>query len=281
MYPLLDCDVYNLVESGLEIYANMKIAVLDVHDEKYEHIFEISAPIKEAYCRKHGYDFIYYPAETPLVPLDRQENWARVQGIIYHLKSYDWILYLDTDILITNDEIKIESFIDNSFNLIVGPLADEGHIMTSSMLIKNCRWSFEFFLDLYSQTQFICQEYYSCPENGHRATGNPCTGGLFFEQSSFHFLYDNFEKYRNKIKRTPQNMFNSETKSYKQGDFLIHFPSQLYKRKIMMKMLDEGYESALSLASPVNLRDERIVLQEKYFTQKKIKNKFIKGNFKR
>lgn len=223
----------------------VKIALLDVHHENYKSLYEISGRIKQAYCFKHGYDCLVYNTEN-LIPTSRQKNWGRVQGILHHIHDYDWLFYLDTDILIMNHEIKVEDYIDDQYDLIVGPLPHEGHLMSSGMLIRNCRWSVEFFLDLYAQVQFIDQPYYS--EGKSFATGNPCKGGYYFEQSALHFLYDTEEKYRKRIKVVPRKYFNSETETYQKGDFLIHFPGQHQKLTLMKKMLSDGYDSVTERA---------------------------------
>lgn len=232
----------------------MNIGMIDVHNSNYDSIYKLSEPLKRAYCEKHGYQFVEYIADIPLVPDTRQDNWSRVQGIICNLHRFDWLFYLDTDLLIMNDTHKIEHWIDEKYNMIVGPLPHEGHIMTSGMLIKNCRWSYEFFLDMYAQTRFISDPYYS-PENTVGATGNPCTGGYYWEQSSFHFLYDTKPNYKDKIKLVERRHFNSETKSYKDGDFLIHFPGQLSKTKLMKAMLEKGHKQVVDKAGPVDGSD--------------------------
>jgi hypothetical protein len=253
----------------------MKIAMLDVHNVGYANIFSIAQPLKEAYCKRHGYDFLVYNTDRPLIPANRQDNWGRCQGILYHLKEYDWLFYLDTDILIMNPDHRIEDWIDDNYNLIAGPLPEEGHIMTSGMLIKNCRWSFEFFLDMYAQTRFIEDRYHS-PKEGPHATGIPCTGGLYWEQSSFHFLYDTEEKYRSKIKLVPRECFNSETCSYKDGDFLIHFPGQgPAKIPLMKTMLSKGREEMLKIRNPVSISDIPAVMEEQRLRVKRLKPRFI------
>lgn len=253
----------------------MKIALLDVHNDNYKKIWEVAGPIKEAYCKKHGYDNIHYQSPPSLLPEGRQDNWGRVHGILWHLRDYDWIFYLDTDILIMNHDIKVEDYIDDNYNLIAGPLPHEGHIMTSGMIIKNDRWAVDFFLDLYAQTNFITDEYHS-PEDKNHATGNPSNGGLFFEQSSFHYLYDNYDKYFSKIKLLPRACFNSETRSYRPGDFLIHFPGQAYKVKLMKLMLEQGHEAVLDKAGAVDSLDAMRIMKQGYEKNVKLISRFVK-----
>lgn len=250
----------------------MKIALIDVHNEKYKTIWDVSGPIKEKYCAKHGYDCLKYKTR-PLIPANRQDNWGRIQGILYHLKNYDWLFYLDTDLLLLNHDIKVEDYIDDKYNLIAGPLPHEGHIMTSGMLIKNCEWSFEFFLDLYAQTQFIQEPYFSAP-GLNNATGTPCTGGSYFEQSAFHYLYDTEQKYFEKIKLVPRDWFNSEIGKYKSGDFLIHFPGQHTKLKLMNAMLQFGYDHVLS--NGIRFDDPREIYKKIHNSYEKIRGRYKK-----
>lgn len=252
----------------------MKIGMIDVHNTLYSGIYDLSSPLKKEYCRRHGYEFVEFIADMPLVPDERQYNWSRVQGIVANLHRFDWLFYLDTDLLILNHDIKIESWIDEGYNMVAGPLPSEGHIMTSGMLIKNCRWSYEFMLDMYAQTRFIEEPYYS-PE-GSTATGTPSIGGYFFEQSSFHFLYDTVEKYREKIKLVERRHFNSETKSYTPGDFLIHFPGQLNKVRLMRTMLEHGYEAMLRCSGPVSEDDYIRTAESNYRRIRGIKRRLLK-----
>lgn len=59
----------------------MKIALIDVHNTKYDTIYKIGGPLKEAYCKKHGYDCLTYETGLDFIPADRQHNWGRVQGL--------------------------------------------------------------------------------------------------------------------------------------------------------------------------------------------------------
>lgn len=199
---------------------------------------------------------------------------------MYHLKDYDWLFYLDTDLLILNHDIKVEDYIDDNYNLIIGPQPHEGHLMTSGMLIKNCRWSFEFFLDLYAQVQFINNPYHS-PPGTRLATGSPDTGGNFLEQSAFHFLYDTEEKYAKQIKIVPRKWFNSEIGTYQEGDFLLHFPGQLNKLQLMNLMLTAGYDEVVRKGRTFNSSNPWEAYKEYHNNYEKIQQRKAAMRIKR
>lgn len=208
------------------------IALLDAHNDNYNDIAAISVPNRIKYCKKHGYKFVEYKF-TKLQPPNRTPHWGRVMGLKTHLDQYDWIFYCDTDAVILNESIKIEKFIDENYDLIVGPLASEGHLSSSGMLIKNCEWSRKLFDTWYNQTYFINHPYHAKPGQDYGATAG--NGGMFFEQSALEFLYDTNEEIRKRIKRIKRNAFNSIASSayyYKPGDFLIHFPGVPKQQKI-------------------------------------------------
>lgn len=211
----------------------MKIAILDCFNEKtkYKNIFEVTKNSKIRYCSKFQMDFLVFNFEIK----NRTQHWGRIFGIKNYLKNYDYIVYLDTDTLITNFNFDIRNLIDSKYNIITGPLPHQGHIGTNGIIIKNSTWTFEF-LDLwYNQDQFIDKAYHGSP-----SCGTDDDGGLtlkpenwkFYEQSAFHFLYDNDELVRKNTKLIERKYFHSVPKTFKNGDFLIHTPGMPPDKKI-------------------------------------------------
>lgn len=74
----------------------------------------------------------------------------------------------------------------------------------------------------------------------------------------------------------PRACFNSETRSYKPGDFLIHFPGQAYKTKLMRLMLDQGHQAVLEKAGAVDVQDAMRILREGYEKNVKLISRFVK-----
>ena len=222
---------------------DLNIALLDVHNKNYDKIAELAFPGKERYCEKHGYDFIRHTF-TSLEPAHRGPTWGRVAALKEHLPKYDWILYLDTDTIILNKEIRIEDQLSEK-NVVVGLMPEHQtgrptHVSTSAILMRSCDWSMSFIDDWYSQTQFIDNPYHnsnSKSTNGH--------GGLFLEQSAFHFMYDKTNGENIEIRYDSWFNYRYGTPGILKGsasldsEFLVHFPRQDNKLQRMKKFLSE------------------------------------------
>lgn len=176
---------------------------------------------KSLYCRLHGYDFIEYKFGdlNPYGP-----TWGRIFGMKAFLKQYDWLFYLDTDTVITNQKLDMKHLLDGDHRIVMGRMPDFetgvlNHISTSAMLIKNDQWTMDF-LDIWlSKREFIEEPYHASEENRSLATWG--VGGLFFEQSAFHFLYDAEEEVRRKVKLA--DGLNDRESTHRADSFLIHF----------------------------------------------------------
>lgn len=200
------------------------IALLDAHNEHYAEVARLCRPSKARYCQRHGYQFI----EHSFGPLDRTAHWGRVHAIREHLPKFDYVLYLDTDTIITNPSITIESQIDPNYDVTVGRMPKfltglPSHLSTSAMLIKNCPWVMDFLTKWYAQTQFIDAPYHAQSGRDHGATLGG--GGKWFEQSAYQFLYDTDDECRRRTKLTPDSWFNHREINHTPDAFLIHITS--------------------------------------------------------
>src|SRR4051812_40223837 len=74
---------------------------------------------KRDYCALRGYGF-----HRNIAPLDaaRSPAWNKIPAILQHLHDYDWLFWSDADSLILDNNIRLESFVDDSADLV---LADD------------------------------------------------------------------------------------------------------------------------------------------------------------
>lgn len=228
----------------------MKIALLDAHDDNYNEIAALSDANRVAYCEQQKLVFVrYHFGELELK--GRTPNWGKIQGILQHLPDYDWIFYLDTDAVITNNEIDVRDYIDENYPIIAGiiPEIEGGHLSTGALLVKNCPWSYEFLQDLWNQTQFIDKPWLGTYSGGD---------GMYFEQSAFHYLYDTKPEYREKIKVITRNAFNSQIYFHEPEHLLVHFPGRGNKEQLMKLCLEGKYQEAKQAALTFDRRTEQI-----------------------
>ena len=92
-----------------------EICVLVLYDDYYAELAEITIDknIKQ-YCDLHGYTLISHKIEN--IDNGRSPQWQKIQVSIDVLKTnqFKWLFFLDTDCLIMNSTIKLESIIDDN-----------------------------------------------------------------------------------------------------------------------------------------------------------------------
>ena len=204
-----------------QTHESLKIALIGAHDPRYDHIGQYSHFNKAAYAIKHGYDVCLY---TEYLDEKRIGYWYKVIAAKKNLANYDWLFYLDSDALIMNDTIEIETLIDDHYDMIA--TYDDrlsSPILSGQFLIKNSEWSKKFLEDWYDVGDTHIQPGFD--------------GGALIK------LYTENEDIRNHIKTIPIRKMGSYSWNYKEGDFIIQFAGFTFSEK--EKFMKEYYEKTL------------------------------------
>lgn len=216
-----------------------RIAIVSLYDAGYSHIGKYSDLNKAKYAKKHGYDIFLYHKSFDLL---RPTAWSKILAVQKQLANYDWIFWTDADSLIVNSDIKLESFIDPAYDIILSRehnwdgIQIDNHIFkidgisfnTGHFLIKNSDWSTKMLNQIWKQEKFI-----------------NCNG--WWEQAAFLNLYNNDTTIKSHMKLLPQRALNScliETLKvtpklnsllglYQPGDFILHFYGSINKAPLM------------------------------------------------
>ena len=201
---------------------------------------------KKKYCEKWGYSFdddesIYdssrHPAWTKILLLQKCLNATEILEDGSSQKKYDFVIWMDADTLIMNDEILVESFIDkymdDSKDFLVS--RDNGYrINTGVWFMRNNEYVLNILTKVWNNTDKGEQEYW--------------------EQGSFcHFHNSNEDNLKDHVKDLStdlQREFNCMYCFYKTGYFLVHYlyfrnPEQLknkMKEMYIHKREDETEE---------------------------------------
>lgn len=190
-----------------------KIAILTLEDRTAEYIECHHHSVKK-YCDKHGYTYIFQPKYDSKLPI----YWHKLQFVKDHLKNYDYILWLDSDTIIYNDEIRLESIINGYNHLYIG--ADyPGHIVnpycSGIFLIRNSKESFAFIDD--------CLNNYlnnpACLDINGNYKLNGGWAGMCYEQGVMNYMLK--DKYKHIVRNIPVNIFTSDYNLDK-SNFILH-----------------------------------------------------------
>ena len=121
--------------------------------KKYREIVKYAIKTKILYSQKHNYTF--YDEQNSLDET-RPIAWSKIKHILKYLDDYDYIVWIDADTYIMNDEIKLEDIISNFMNKKHIMIAQDWKLPnTGVMFCKNSQWTKDFLNHIYKQEEFI------------------------------------------------------------------------------------------------------------------------------
>lgn len=194
-----------------------KIGIVIPADNKYEEVWQVTYPNLTDYANKHGYEIVRIHESG-----EREMPWHKIAMAEYLLGNWDWLFLRGVDFLVMNPEIKLESFIDDVYDMIV---SEDCHgINFDAVLIKNCDWSRKYL-------NFIYKE-------GYKRYDNDC----WKEQRCVIETHKDAE-WKGHIKVIPQKSFNSYhypwydpngtyPGQYTEGDLHLHFVGLLNEDRV-------------------------------------------------
>ena len=164
---------------------------------------------QERHAKKHGYTRI---TDESVFDVTRDATWSKIPLLQKYLPDYDYIMWIDGDVLITNQDRKINEFIDlidpGKF-LFIG--RDFQGLNAGVFIIKNCPEALEFLSEVWTREDMARK--------------------LFHEQTAMTDLLAT-PKYNGKVQIIPHQFINiMNAYDYRMdprvhwmpGDFCIHF----------------------------------------------------------
>ena len=219
----------------------MRLALLTLYTPEVAAMARAALYNKKDYCAVHGYEHI---VERELLDRTRNAMWSKPLAILKHLERFDWIFWTDIDSLILNTSIKAESFCDDNFDLVI--TQDMNGLNTGQMFFRNTPRSRKFLEDVTQQTQFLTN--------------------VWGEQAAFIHLLQQGADLR--VNVLPQQSCNSYLVNYRRGDFVLHLPGPINKRKwldefsLRTDLLVESADQLDAMARRLGLGIERVASVE-------------------
>lgn len=155
----------------------MKIAFCSLSDR--EEIRKISWPLMEQYCKIHGYDFI---TRTEIILQDRHPSWSKIPFLMELIQTYDVVLWIDDDILLTQPDQRVEKFIE--------PFLVSDKVFGVS---ENNSTPFNFGLIVIKKgSEDVLQQIQAAVMDENRF-------GLYWEETAGETLYNTSEQFKNQL----------------------------------------------------------------------------------
>ena len=196
---------------------------------------------KRNYCKHHGYDFI---EDESIWDKSKPIPWSKILLLLKYIENYDYIVWIDADILIMNMGIKIETFIERypGYDQISG--SDWKMQNTGVWIIKNTMFSKLFLQEVW--------------DNVYDEKSDPRERYMNWEQGSVINLMDrNFMNCKDKIKVTYPEEMNSYWFNYFPGHFVLHFAGV---RDELDSLIREYYPERLDTDSEQSYQDRMVYL---------------------
>ena len=212
-----------------------RFCVIQTCDENYKKLSDITYKNNKEYCDLYGYDYISY---TKNINDNKPAHWQKYIALKRHIKNYEWVLFLDTDCLIMNHTIELDTLIDENYSMIFENMGDRFlgenpeyekmmdwnyNAISSAMLFRNDKISKDFINDVYENKVIPVKGIYdntavrvilSTNENYKNVT-------KMFDTDSRKL---NSVWYTNKPKFLLEHeiSWNDNKNIYKKGDFILH-----------------------------------------------------------
>ena len=220
-------------------YKKFKIAILTVvTNDNYYKKYKEAIYIKSKYCKYNNYKFEFFILNEK--SFDLKKGWLKIYKLKQIIKNYDYVFMSDADVVITNNDIRLEDIIlryeNNNFMFIT---TDYNSLNSGNIIWKNCEDTINFI-----------DKLLEIKDDKIRLTLNqPFKVIGIYEQPTIIYLINKYEEYRNKIKIIPQFVMNSYSEfiptsslpniiqhindtdnrcKWKPNDFLVHFAGYNY-----------------------------------------------------
>ena len=194
-----------------------RIAVVSISTGPIAKPYIAQAVVNKAmYATRNAYHFrLFHHLDSSRAPA-----WSKILALKTVIKSreYDWVMWLDGDVVITNFGTRIESLLPRNPAIDFLITRDCNDINTGAFLLRASRSALASLDEIYGGPHVTSQ----------------ILDDLWWEQRSFINLYGTSEDLRNRTLEVPQKTFNSYPPGYgcyeeggtgwSEADFVVHFP---------------------------------------------------------
>jgi len=204
----------------------MNIVIAQYYTENLTH-GPYAEVINKKYADEQGYGYFVEKNNDKIWETlkGKTPTWYKPHLIleIFETLNPDYVLFLDTDAIISDTEGRIEQFIDKEYSFIAAEDNSEHSLMNAGVfLIRNNAWGNKFLKD------WITLGETTKPNNvknliiseHDKETEGYFLQRLWMDQTLLTLMYENYEEYRNEMKIISSRSFN--WMRYKDDNFIFH-----------------------------------------------------------
>ena len=223
-----------MVPGGTGIWSVRKskgrYAVISMNDATYKPLADITWTGKEVYCKKHGYDAIFYPVGERTEESKQTEghnHWfgfAKIQNILTTLETgkYNWVFFSECDALITNMDLPLDGMVDDDYHILLTSNFDG--INAGNLFARNTDAAKNYLRFIlkerpkYSKRGYAKQQCMMDIQEQNRFPGVVRIMPQRLWNSHDHFLYDHY-----KVPKERRKDILGLSGEWQPGDFQVHW----------------------------------------------------------
>jgi hypothetical protein len=215
----------------------MKIGFYTHYNEAFKVIADLTVPTMQKYCYKQAYKFEALTTSN----CDRHIVWHKIKLLLENLNKYDYLCYCDADAIITNSNIKLEDFVNESPDKHLFICNDINGLNSGAFIIKNSWETKEFFTKVWNIAQNHPIYDYICHWSTTQAE----------QKAMIATIGENHNEFQKHIHYIKQNKFNS----YQYSLYNLNYPD------------GEWNENSLLLHLPGCKNEQRVQIFKEYLTK--------------
>ncbi|MBN85920.1 MAG: hypothetical protein CL885_00170 [Dehalococcoidia bacterium] len=217
------CNFLEIEDSGLKIgnhnkqiyfnqnKSNLKIGVVQLVDETYANQFRIPISAIGEYCKERGYD--HHAVQGPIEPADCHVNYQKPLLLSRMIDDYDYVVWLDADVVPANYEKGFEEIIEKFDREIYYCKDYGGWFLNSGVIIfKNCETS-KRVIEEWWESRFLGTDEHWRIDDGNGG----CDQGRLIA-----IIRKLIDEGGENLEPLDQGVMNRHPKAYQKGDFLVH-----------------------------------------------------------
>ena len=191
----------------------MKIKIISAYNSNYKSLSDLSFQTIDFFSKLNNFDFERFLISS----YDRPFAWFKIKKIIEEIenKKYDYLVWIDADAIIINNNFYVKKIIEEKYNFYISK--DFNGINTGVFMIKSCDYIKDFFLKVYSLTEFLFHNTWE-------------------QAAIIKLINENYKNIQDHIKYIDQKIFNAydyrlfgfdenHEGHFNNDSFIVHYPS--------------------------------------------------------
>jgi hypothetical protein len=206
-------------------------AIASFNDAKFQPLADITDAVKREYCERHGYSY-FVKTDVAFTPDIGFEKIRMVLDLFDKHPDIEWLLFCESDAIVSNFNIKIEDRIDNRYHFIVA--TDINDINAGVFLARNSSEGRKYlnyilkqrpkYQDNWQAEQGVIQDTFDGWRHAVRVV----------PQRTMNSFQYQFYRYGDHRDRPPHRDIMGNDGNWQQGDWILHWPGMSLENRLQV-----------------------------------------------